>query len=403
MTTIITGERGDSSITRQGLEEYVSDCVIVLDHRVHDQISTRRLRIVKYRGSLHGTNEYPFLIDESGISVLPITSLHLNHTVSGERISSGIARLDSMLGGKGFYKGSTILITGTAGTGKTSIAAHFASAAAESGKRVLYFAFEESPQQIIRNAHSIGINLDSPRGKEYIKFHASRPSLHGLEMHLVTMNKLIRDYQPDVVIIDPITNLEVTGTATDVRSILTRLIDFLKYKQITVMLTSLTKGGNVLEQTKIEISSIADTWILLRDIEQNGERNRGIYILKSRGMEHSNQIREFLITAKGIDLVDVYLGQEGIFTGSARITQEAKEKAGTLLRRQNIEKKKRDLARKKKLLDAKIEALKSDFETEQDEMEKIIKEQEMEEDVLLEWKKNIAHSRILDKKSNTEK
>ncbi|MBE3115918.1 circadian clock protein KaiC, partial [Candidatus Bathyarchaeota archaeon] len=347
VTAIITAELGESTLTRYGLEEYVSDCVILLDHRVQNQISTRRLRVVKYRGSTHGSNEYPFLIDENGISIMPITSMTLNYPISTKRVSSGIPRLDAMLEGKGFYCGSTILVSGTDGAGKTSIATHFANAICQRGERCLYFAFEESPNQIIRNMRSIGINLEPCVKKGLLAFHAVSSTFYGLETHLVQMQKLIDDFKPDAVVVDPITNLINAGEEADVKSMLTRLIDLLKTKQITAMFTNLTRRTD-LERTEAEVSSIMDTWILLRDIEIGGERNRGIYVLKSRGMAHSNQIREFLLTSKGVDIVDVYTGPAGVLTGSARLSQETLEKAAEESRIEEIERLQRDLERKRK-------------------------------------------------------
>ncbi len=332
MTAIVTGESGDRMLTRYGLEEYVADCVILLDFRVEKQISTRRLRIVKYRGSSHGADEYPFLIDEGGLSILPITSLGLDYPVSIERVSTGIPKLDAMFEGKGFYRGSTILISGTAGTGKTSLQATFADAACRRGERCLYFAFEESPSQIIRNMASIGIDLAQWVKKGLLKFHSARPSLYGLEMHLLTFHRMLEEFNPHIFIVDPISNLSAAGSTAEVKSILTRLIDYLKMKKITTFLTDLTRSESNLEHTSEEISSLIDTWLLLRDIELNGERNRGLYILKSRGMAHSNQIQEFLLTNEGIDLVDIYTGTGEVLTGSARAAQEASEKANELTR-----------------------------------------------------------------------
>ncbi len=378
VTAIITAERGEKSLTRYGLEEYVSDCVILLDHRVQNQISTRRMRVVKYRGSVHGTNEYPFLIDEKGISIMPITSLTLNYEISNKRISSGIPRLDTMLEGKGFYQGSTILISGTAGTGKTSISASFAAATCQRNQRCLYFAFEESPNQIMRNMKSIGIDLEPCVKKGLLKFHAVRSTFYGLETHLVQMQKLIDDFKPDSVIVDPITNLINAGDQNDVKSMLTRLIDYLKAKQITTIFTNLTHLAS-LETTETEVSSIMDTWILLRDIELGGERNRGIYILKSRGMAHSNQIREFLITSKGVDIIDVYTGPAGVLTGSARLTQENKDKAAEDSRKEETEKLQRDLERQRKLVQAQVEALQAEFTAKEEEVkQKIAQEKRLE-------------------------
>jgi circadian clock protein KaiC len=378
VTAIITGERGDGpSLTRQGLEEYVSDCVILLDHRVINQISTRRLRIVKYRGSVHGTNEYPFLIDEEGIAVLPVTSLKLEKEVSSERVSSGIPSLDKMLGGKGFFKGGSILVSGTAGTGKTSIAACFANEVCNQNNKCMYFAFEESPNQIIRNMHSISVDLQKHVKSGLLEFHASRPTLHGLEQHLVAIHKLIRRFKPDAVILDPITNLITVGSVSEVKAMLIRLIDFLQEEQITVMFTALSLNTVVNEQTDEGVSSLVDAWILVRDIEFNGERNRGMYIMKSRGMKHSNQVREFIINDGGIDLVEVYLGPDGVLTGSAREAQKLHEQAGQVLRTNAVSMKDREIMRKRKILEAKMASLQSEFESAEEELNKTYVEEEL--------------------------
>ena len=379
VTAIITAERGEGMLTRHGLEEYVSDCVILLDHRTIDQITTRRLRIVKYRGSSHGTNEYPFLIDEDGISILPVTSLNFNHTVSTERISTGIERLDTMLSGKGYYRGSSILVTGTAGAGKSSLAAHLADATARQGERCLYFAFEESEQQIIRNMRSIGLDLEPWVQQGLLRFHAARPTMQGLEMHLVMMYKLIEEFQPQVVVIDPVTNFTAVADVSEVKVALMRLIDHLKTKQITAFLTSLTSDANGLEESEVGISSIIDTWILVKMIEINWERNRGLYILKSRGMAHSNQIREFQLTDQGIQLLDVYQGTEGVLSGTARLAQEAKDRAEILERQQELERKQRELERKRDAVEAQISVLRAQFAAEEDEVMKIISQMEKAE------------------------
>jgi len=394
VTAIITGEKGDgNSLTRQGLEEYVSDCVILLDHRVINQISTRRLRIIKYRGSVHGTNEYPFLIDEEGISVLPITSLGLEKEVSSERISSGIPAMDAMLGGKGFFKGSSILVSGTAGTGKTSIAAYFANEACNRKEKCIYFAFEESPKQIIRNMHSIDVDLQKHIDKGLLQFHASRPTLHGLEMHLVAIYKIIKKFKPRVVILDPITNLITVGSVSEVKGMLIRLIDFLQEEQITVMFTALTLSNIINEQTDEGVSSLVDAWILVRDIEFNGERNRGMYIMKSRGMKHSNQVREFVITDKGLDLVEVYLGPEGVLTGSARETQKLHEQTGEVLRDFAVSSKDRELIRKRKVLEAKISNLQMEFESAEEELNKMYQQEELIKQVTRTTREEITNRR----------
>jgi len=393
MTAIITGESGNNTLTRYGLEEYVADCVILLDFRIEQQIATRRLRIVKYRGSSHGSDEYPFLIDDRGFSILPISSLGLDYPVSTERISTGVPKLDAMLDGKGFHRGSTILVSGTAGTGKTSLSATFADAACLRGERCLYFAFEESPRQIIRNMGSIGIDLARWVKKGLLKFHSARPSLYGLEMHLVTFNRAIEEFKPQVFIVDPISNLIAAGTSSAVKSILTRLIDYLKMNEISTFLTDLTHFGSSLERTSEEISSLIDTWLLLRDIELKGERNRGLYILKSRGMAHSNQIQEFLLTNQGIDLVDIYTGSGEALTGSARAAQEAEEKASELARRHEADRRLREQERKRKALEAKIAALRAEFDAESEELHLIAKEERKRQAVLTEDHLKMAHLR----------
>jgi circadian clock protein KaiC len=371
VTAVITAERGTGSLTRHGLEEYVSDCVILLDHRVNDQIATRHMRVVKYRGALHGTNEFPFLIGEKGISVLPITSLALNHQVSTERIATGIPRLDAMLGGRGFFRGSSILLSGTSGTGKTIISANFAQAAGRRGERTLYFSFEESPNQITRNMQSIGLRLGPLMKGGLLRFHSQRPSLYGLEMHLATMFKEIAEFKPHVVVIDPITSLMDLGTSSEGKGMVTRLIDYLKAGQVTSLFTSLTPGGAVPQQTEAVLSSLMDSWLLLQDFEGNGERNRVLYVLKARGMKHSNQIREFLISDRGIDLVDAYIGPSGVLTGSARASQNSLEKAAVVIGQQEAAHRKREIGRKRAAIERQISGLRSDYEAEAVELRRI--------------------------------
>jgi circadian clock protein KaiC len=368
VTALITGEKGEGSLTREGLEEYVSDCVIVLDHRVNNQISTRRLRIIKYRGSVHGTNEYPFLIDSDGISVLPVTSLRLQGKVLAGRIGTGIPTLDSMFGEKGIYRGSSMLVTGTAGTGKTSIAASFANATCNRNERCLYFAFEESAQQIMRNMLSIGLQLNRHVKKGLLKFYAARPTMYGLEMHLVQITKEIRAFKPHTVIIDPITNLVTVGTVTEVQSILNRLLDFLQVNSITAVFTGLTPNSNASDHNDESVASLVDTWLHVKDIEMNGERNRGLYIMKSRGIKHSNQVREFLITSNGLVLQDVYLGPDGVLTGSAREAHKLQLEANRQLQLQITAKNQKELKVKEKELELKIQTLKTEFDSFKDNL-----------------------------------
>lgn len=360
VTAVVTGEKGNGTFTRNGLEEYVSDAVVVLDNRVIGNIATRRMRIVKYRGSAHGSNEYPFLIDESGFSVLPLTAIGLNAVASNERISTGIEDLDAMMGGNGYYKGSTILITGQAGTGKTSFGAEFVRDACKSGKKALFVTFEESPSQIIRNMRSIGNNLEPFIKKGLLRIHADRPTSYGLEMHLVTLHKLVNEFKPDVLVLDPISSLMAIGEEVEVRSTLVRLVDYLKMKGVTTMFTDLKHSEKPLQSSLI--SSLVDSWILLQDVEANGENNRILRLVKSRGMAHSNQIREFRITKDGIDLIPPYVGPSGVLTGSARFAQEAKEEAEEISRSEELGLLKLNLEQQKKTLDAQIRTLQAEFE-----------------------------------------
>ncbi|WET03066.1 circadian clock protein KaiC [Flavobacterium sp. YJ01] len=381
VTAVITGERGEATLTRQGLEEYVSDCVIVLDHRVIEQVSTRRLRVVKYRGSTHGTNEYPFLIDEDGISVLPITSLKLDNEVSSDIISTGVPGLNEMFNGGGFYRGSNILVSGTAGTAKTTVACYFANQQCEKNEKTIYFAFEESPHQLVRNMKSIGIDLEKHIKKGILQIHSSRPSLNGLELHLLTLRKLIKEFAPTTIIIDPISNLISVGSEHEVRSMLVRLIDMLKANNITAMFTSLNKQTDNFRPDLAEesVSSLVDTWITVRDMEGIGERNRGIFIIKARGMGHSNQVREFVITSNGIELLDVELGPQGILTGAARQSYQFKKTMSDIKLQNEINRKDREIERKRKVLEANIEALRNEFESAEEELSILKATEELQE------------------------
>ena len=396
VTAVITGERGEETLTRQGLEEYVSDCVIVLDHRVKDQTSSRRLRVVKYRGSTHGTNEYPFLIDEDGISIVPVTSLGLGHNASIDRIPSGISRLDTMMGGKGFFRGSTVLISGTAGTGKSSICAHFVDAACRRGERALYFSFEESPGQIIRNMRSIGIDLEQWVKKGLLHFQATRPAFAGLEMQLTMMHKATIKFDPQVVIVDPLNGFITGDNIDDVKSMLMRLADFLKTKQISSMFTQFMSSNVAHGTGDIAIASMVDTWLVMHDIEIGGERNRCLYILKSRGMGHSNQVRECLITDHGVELCEVYVGAGGVLTGSARIAQEAQELALTLTRKQEVERRQIEIESRRKALEAKVAALRAEFGVQEAESMKIIMQEQAQASQLLTGRLEMGLSRSAD-------
>ena len=396
VTALITCERGEGRLTRYGLEEYVADCVILLDHRVQNQISTRRMRILKYRGTSHGTNEYPFLIDEKGFSVVPITSLGLSHPAPTEHVSSGIDRLDTMLEGKGFYRGSSILVSGTAGTGKSTIGAHFIEAACARGERALFFAFEESQEQIIRNMRSIGVDLEKFVKKGLLQFQNARPSTWGLEVHLALIHKAITEFEPAVVVIDPITNFLAVGDRLETKSMLTRLMDFLKSREITAMFTSLTSGRHDIEDSEVDVSSLMDAWLLVKNIESNGERNRGLYILKARGIAHSNQVREFLLTDSGIRLVDAYIGGDGVLMGSARSSQIARERASEVDRKLELERKERELRRKQELFEAQLIALRGQYEIDRDALMRELEEEKQRQRGIAAQRLEIARLRKAD-------
>ncbi|CAN5875431.1 circadian clock protein KaiC [soil metagenome] len=395
VTAVITGERGDSTFTRFGLEEYVADCVILLDHRIVDQVSTRRLRVVKYRGSQHGTNEYPFLIGERGVSVLPITSLTLTHVASKERVSTGIGGLDEMLGGKGVYRGSSLLVSGAPGTGKSSVAASFVDAACRRGERALLFAYEESASQVVRNMASIGLHLDRWVQKGLLKIESTRPTLHGLEQHLVHIYDLVHDFAPSVVVVDPISNLTSHGDDAGLKLTLMRLIDFLKTEGTTALFTSLTTDGGAVAVTSSEVgvSSLMDSWLLLSNMAINGERTRTLQVLKSRGMPHSNQVREFVFSDAGVDLVDVYLRGDQVLTGTARIAHEAQVVATADLRGRDHARRLRDLAARRKALDAQIVALNAEADERLGEVEFAIERETLEAEGAATRARNIASSR----------
>ena len=396
VTAIITGERGENSLTRQGLEEYVSDCVIRLDQRIVEELSTRRLQVLKYRGSQHGSNEYPFLIDKDGISVLPLSSVGLNHQVSNDRISSGIARLDTMLGGQGYFRGSSILVTGMAGTGKSTIAAHFAAAACQRGERCLYLAFEEAPQQILRNMRSVNLDLEPYIQKGLLHIQSLRPTVYSLELHLVQIHRWLTTFQPSTMVIDPISNLTLSGTLLQAQSFFMRLIDYLPGQQITLMMTNLIAAGMPLEHTEIGVSSLMDTWLEVRSVESNGERNRLLQLIKSRGMAHSNQVREFRLTDQGIDLLDVYLGQNQVLTGTARAAQESADKQARFQQQQQVARRRRQLEQQQKMIQDQIATLQMQMESESAELEHLLQEENLYASNLLQDQQSMARLRQAD-------
>jgi len=391
VTAIITGERGDGQLTRYGIEEYVSDCVILLDNRVQDQVTTRRLRVVKYRGSAHGTNEYPFLIDDQGVSVLPITSAGLGHAISSETVPTGVADLDAMLGIGGYFRGASVLISGLAGTGKSTFGASFVDAACKRGEHCLFFAFEESPDQVVRNMRSVGIDLAPHLAAGLLRFEAARPSLYGFEMHLARMNRDIESFKPAVIVVDPISAFR--GPSSEIHSTLIRLADICKTKGITTLFTSLSSAGESMNESERSVSSLMDTWISLEDKESNGERNRVLYLLKSRGMNHSNQLREYRLTGGGITMIEPYIGTEGVLTGTARLAQEAREREAQLGRRQSTERRRREVARKRSAAERQIAEMRAAVEAEEAEIATLIEQEEARESAVGSDREKMAVNR----------
>jgi circadian clock protein KaiC len=398
LTAVVTGERGEGSLTRYGLEEYVSDCVILLDQRQRDQVTTRRLRVVKYRGSAHRNDEHPFLIGDEGIWVLPLSSMKLAHPASNERISTGIPRLDTMLDGRGYFRGSTILVAGAAGTGKTSLAATLVDSTCQNNQKCLYFAFEESPPQIMRNMSSIGIDLQRWVDAGLLQFQASRPSMDGMEQHLLSMEKAIEEMQPSVVVVDPASNLDTVATQSEVRSMLVRLVDFLKNKGITTLFTSLMVNMNDLD-AQVGISSLMDTWILLRNRETNGEHNRVLNILKARGIAHSSQVRELRLSDNGIELLDVYVGPQGMLTGTARIVREALDKIEDAQQKEEIERLERNLERKRQRIAGQIAALQTELTEDEENLALALSQKARHSQALQTVHHEIASSRQADQNS----
>jgi len=398
MTAIVTGERGEGTLTRQGIEEYVSDCVIRLDQRVQNELSTRRLQVLKYRGAYHGSNEYPFLIDRDGLSVAPITSLDLQHQVLSDRVSSGIPSLDLMLGGNkgGYFVGSSVLVTGMAGTGKSTIAAHFARSICETKQSCLYIAFEESPQQIIRNMRSIGVDLAPYLQQGLLDIQSLRPTSLSMEQHLLQIHRSVEYFKPNALIIDPIGNFMAVGNLLQVKSFFIRLIDHLKSKQVTTFMTNLIVNGMPLEHTEIGISSLMDTWLEVRSVEVNGERNRLLHLIKSRGMNHSNQVREFRLSAQGVELLDVYLGQGQVLTGTARAIQEAADHKSRLQQQQQIAQRQRHLRQQQQEIEAKLALLQMQLEASTAELDILLQEEQLAEQGLQQAHQTITQLRRSD-------
>ncbi|WP_339035847.1 circadian clock protein KaiC [Bradyrhizobium symbiodeficiens] len=401
LTAVITGERGDGTLTRQGLEEYVSDCVILLDHRVDNQISTRRLRIVKYRGTAHGTNEYPFLIDEDGFSVLPVSSLGLGHKVFEDRISTGVPDLDAMLTGGGFYRGSSILLTGVAGSGKSSLACMMADAACQRGERALYLSFEESEAQTVRNMKSIGTDLGKWLKSGQMRYIAARPTFYSLEMHLAIMLREINRFKPQLVVLDPISAFTDSADIAEVQAMLLRIVDYLKSNGITAVFTHLASVEQA--QTDAGLSSIMDGWVLLLNREANGEFNRELYLLKARGISHSNQVREFVMSDSGIHLLEPYLGEDGALTGSARRNAEARARRAETERQAEVTRVQDHVTQRRRRALAQIETLNADIEADEAELKRLVTAEETYQQLSRESAAALARGRGLDLSTGKKK
>jgi circadian clock protein KaiC len=387
VTAIITAGL-DNGFVREGLEQYVADCVIILDNRVKDQIATRRIKILKMRGSSHGNNEYPFIIDHMGMSVLPLISELKSQNITSSRITSGIRDLDNMLGGKGFFKGSSILVSGSAGTGKTSIAVSLMNAMCKQNIRGLYCAFEESASQITRNMSSIGLDIDKFIKSGVLKFYASRPTLQNLELHLISIRKIIESFRPEIIVLDPVTNLMSEAINSEIRQMLAQFVDYLKGQNITTLFTAAITLETIKNNPSDEgISAMMDTWILVRDIETNGERNRGMYVLKSRGMAHSTQVREFSITDHGIVILPTFIGENGVLTGSAKLEHVHKLEEQKKYQERKVRKKEDVIEKRRLMMEENIKQLKISYEKDLEELKQIQAEQQRKDDVR---KKNIA-------------
>jgi circadian clock protein KaiC len=380
LTTVVTGERGrEGQLTRYGIEEYVSDCVVVLDHRVSDDITTRRLRVAKYRGSEHGTNEYPFLITDRGFWVLPITSVGLVYGASTERVSTGLPQLDDLLGG-GVYRGTMVMVSGTAGTGKTTLSASIVAAACARGERALFVSFEESPAQLIRNMGSVGIDLGRWVDAGLLQMWSERATAYGLESHLGRLERLLDETSPSVVALDAIASLGSVGSSSQLRSAVARELDLVKARGITGVLTTL--AHEVVDgSSAVEVSSLIDTWLLLRNMESDGERNRLLFVIKSRGTEHSNQVREFVLTPHGPQLVEVTVGPSGVVTGSARLSLQSHERELAARREQDIATRRSELARRSAEVDAQVAVLKAQFAKETAALDRLIAQESRQEDL----------------------
>ncbi len=393
LTALVTAE-SNTELAQHGLGLSLTDCIVVAGERTRENVSTRYLRVAKYRGSAHGTSEYPCLIGSTGYKVIPLTSITVDYEASTERISTGIPRLDTMLGGQGFYRGNSVMVTGGAGTGKSSLAAHLALATCQRGKRCLYFAFEESQEEVMRNMRSIGVDLRPQVAAGLLKFRSSRATMFGLEMHLAMMENEIAAFQPHVVILDPVSNLLSIGSFNEVRAMVSRLVDFLKGRGITSLLTSLSMTDP--PESDVGVSSLVDTWMLLTNFEANGEQTRLLRILKSRGSAHSSQVREFIMTDRGVRLEDVYLGPEGMLTGTARKAQEARELAEADLRLREMERKERQYQQRRAALQAQVAALQAEIEATEVDMEHLRIETEQYEAERTSQREERAHRRWAD-------
>ena len=390
-TIFITGERGHDSWSKMGFEEYLADGLMHLDNRTDGNYQTREIQVVKCRGINHYTGKSPFIINSEGMSIRPLITADFDYKVLKSRVSTGIADIDNMLGGKGLYRGSTVYITGPSGAGKTSISSSFANGACSRGERALFLAFEESSDQIIRNMKSIGLSLDKWVNEKLLYFYTARATTNSLEGHLDNIMTMVREVEPTCVVLDPISAFRPIANENETKLMLIRLNDYLRARKITTVFTALSSDGEYSEHADVQLSSIADTWIVVRIMDYKGERNNVMQLMKSRGMSHSRQMKEMYFTGNGLKLQNVYQGPEGVLTGAARIGQEKYEKLKEARNVIEIDKNRKKIERKKSLLEASIEALKHEYEEELEALHAAIEEAEEQNSKIKETRKEIEN------------
>jgi circadian clock protein KaiC len=394
LTTILTLKPREDGSRLQDFFMSMVDCVIQLDTRVWNQVSTRRLRVVKYRGSDYGRNEFPFFISENGLQTIPINSINLKHKPFGRKFSTAISLLDRLLDG-GIYRASCTLIAGEPGTGKTLLTTTIIQEACRRGEKAVYVSFEESDQAIINNVRSAGINLEPYVKSGRLHFITAMPEATGAEEHLLNLMEAVEKVKPQHVVIDAISACARMGGTQAAYEYLMRALNLLKEKGITIILVNQTSGSREqLELSGIGISSMIDTVIFLSYVHGEGETNRTIQVLKSRGSAHSNQVRECLITDDGIEILDAYVGEAGVLTGTARKVQEARDRLNQLRQEALLKSKELELARVKAIMEAEMKRLQAEVESLTTELKALKMEQEISQEerrkrqLIREYEKN---------------